>query len=242
MFNKIILSLSVIFLANLMACGDDSSSNATDSSDSKDSTITSSDSEETNSSESNSEEYNTEESSESNEDSGKSSSSNTPSADSGEKSSGSAPVAMISCDNLPEEGQKAFGTMGEKCTEFEKGSMAASALELRCEDHGGTLGTACPAKENKSNDNCIDKSQCDAIVRGDFSTWHFVRADAFGEPTTYTYSVDGSRLILDINGQKDENTYSFYDMTKEASQEMAFSAVKSTCKSGMEIEGANYCN
>ena len=123
MFNKIILSLSVIFLANLMACGDDSSSNATDSSDSKDSTITSSDSEETNSSESNSEEYNTEESSESNEDSGKSSSSNTPSADSGEKSSGSAPVAMISCDNLPEEGQKAFGTMGEKCTEFEKGSM-----------------------------------------------------------------------------------------------------------------------
>jgi hypothetical protein len=31
-------------------------------------------------------------------------------------------------------------------------------------------------------------------------------------------------------------------MTKEASQEMAFSAVKSTCKSGMEIEGANYCD
>jgi hypothetical protein len=166
--------------------------------------------------------------------------SNTESTDSGEKSSGSAPVAMISCDNLPEEGQKAFGTMGEKCTEFEKGSMAASALELRCEDHGGTLGTGCPAKE--SNGNCIDKSQCDAIVRGDFSTWHFVRADAFGEPTTYTYSVDGSKLILDIDGEVNENTYSFYDMTKEASQEMAFSAVKSTCKSGMEIEGANYCD
>ena len=93
-----------------------------------------------------------------------------------------------------------------------------------------------------SKGNCIDKSQCDAMVRGDVSTWHFVRADAFGEPTTYTYSVDGSKLILDIDGKVNENSYSFYDMTKEASQEMAFHAVRSTCEDGMEIEGANYCD
>ncbi len=157
------------------------------------------------------------------------------------ESSSSKATAMISCDNLPEEGQKAFGTMGEECTEFEKGSMAASALELRCEDHGGTLGTGCPAKENKGNDNCIDKTQCNNIVRGDVSTWHFTRADDFGKPRTYTYSVDGSKLILDIDGKVNENSYSFYDMTKEASQEMAFLAVRSTCEDGMEIEGANYC-
>ena len=161
------------------------------------------------------------------------------SADSKESSS-SKPVAMVSCDNLSEAGQKAFGTMGEKCTEFEKGTMAASALEMRCDEYG-TLGTGCPAKENKGNDNCIDKTQCDNIVRGDVSTWHFTRADAFGKPTTYTYSVDGSKLILNIDGQVYDDKYPLYDMTKEVSKEYAFSAVKSTCASGMEIEGANYC-
>lgn len=156
-FKKIFLSAAIVSMAGLVACGDDSSSNATDSSDSKDSTITSSNSEETDSSESKNEERT-------------------------------------------------------------------------------------PDDSSNSKGNCIDKSQCDAIVRGDFSTWHFVRADAFGEPTTYTYSVDGSKLILDIDGQKDESSYSFYDMTKEASKELAFNAVKSTCKSGMEVDGANYCD
>lgn len=67
----------------------------------------------------------------------------------------SAPKAMVSCDNISEEGQQRLGTMGEKCTEFEAGSMAASALELRCEDYGGTLGTGCPAK---SDDNVASSS------------------------------------------------------------------------------------
>jgi hypothetical protein len=64
-------------------------------------------------------------------------------------SSESGPKAMVSCDNISEEGQQRLGTMGEKCTEFEAGSMAASALELRCEDYGGTLGTGCPAKSEE---------------------------------------------------------------------------------------------
>lgn len=157
LFKKIFLSVALVFMSSLVACGDDSSSNAGDSSDSKDNTITSSNSEETNSSESKNEEYNTE-------------------------------------------------------------------------------------KTSETNDNCIDKSQCDAMVKSDISTWHFTRADAFGEPTTYTYSVDGSKLILDIDGKVNENSYSFYDMTKEAHQEMAFLAVRSTCEDGMEIEGANYCD
>ena len=161
--------------------------------------------------------------------------------------SSSSSAEMVSC-NLPHDVPEFAASAG--CIEFEKGTLEASSLSIRCEDHDGTLGTGCPAKEEDKKDdeqeetkgNCIDKSQCDAIVRGDVSTWHFTRADAFGEPSTYTYSVDGSKLILDIDGKVNENSYSFYDMTKEASQEMAFSAVKSTCKSGMEIEGANYCD
>ncbi len=198
-FKKIFLSVALISMAGFVACGDDSSSNATDSSDSKDN-----------------------------------------------NTSSSSSAEMVSCD-LPHDVPEFAASAG--CIEFEKGTLEASSLSIRCEDHDGTLGTGCPAKEEDKKDdeqeetkgNCIDKSQCDAIVRGDFSTWHFVRADAFGEPTTYTYSVDGSKLILDIDGKVNENSYSFYDMTKEASQEMAFLAVRSTCEDGMEIEGANYC-
>jgi hypothetical protein len=53
----------------------------------------------------------------------------------------------------------------------------------------------------------------------------------------YIYSVDGKTLVLttiDSEGNKkvDDSAYSFYDMTKESSQEMAFNAVKSTCVDG----------
>lgn len=99
----------------------------------------------------------------------------------------------------------------------------------------------CPAEENKGNDNCIDKSQCDAMVRGDVSTWHFTRADAFGEPSVYVYSVadNGTDLIVNIDGK--EKSYSMYNMSTEVGKEMAFSAAKATCNDGMEVEGANYC-
>ena len=200
LFKKIFLSVALIFMTSLVACGDDSSSNAGDSSDSKDN-----------------------------------------------NTSSSSSAEMVSCD-LPHDVPEFAASAG--CIEFEKGTLEATALSIRCEDHDGTLGTGCPAEKKKKDEenegsenhgNCIDKTQCDAIVRGDFSTWHFVRADAFGEPTTYTYSVDGSKLILDIDGKVDKDSYSLYDMTTEVGKEYAFSAVRSTCKSGMEIEGANYC-
>ena len=92
-----------------------------------------------------------------------------------------------------------------------------------------------------SKGNCIDKSQCDAMVKSDISTWHFTRADAFGEPSVYIYSVadNGTDLIINIDGK--EKSYSMYNMSKEIGVEMAFSAAKATCNDGMEIEGANYC-
>ena len=97
------------------------------------------------------------------------------------------------------------------------------------------------SSDSAENSNCIDKSQCDAMVKSDISTWHFIRADDFGRPSVYVYSVadNGTDLIINIDG--DEKSYSMYNMSKEIGVEMAFSAAKSTCNSGMEIEGANYC-
>ena len=199
-FKNFFLSAALASVAILVACDDDSPTNAGNPSDNKENTINSSN---------------------------------------GNTIASSNSVKMVSCDNLPEEGQQAFGTMGEKCTEFEKGTMAATALELRCEDRGGTLGTGCPAKENK--ENCIDKSQCKAMVKNDISTWHFTRADDFGEPLEYVYSIaeNGDDLIISIDGR--EKTYSFYHMSKETGVELAFNAAKATCEDGMAVEGANYC-
>lgn len=75
------------------------------------------------------------------------------STDSEETSSSSAATAKVSCDNINEAGQQAFGTMGATCTEVDAGTMAATALELRCEDYDGTLGTGCPAESQTPENN-----------------------------------------------------------------------------------------
>lgn len=161
--------------------------------------------------------------------------------------SSSSSAEMVSC-NLPHDVPEFAASAG--CIEFEKGTLEASSLSIRCEDHDGTLGTGCPAKEEDKKDdeqeetkgNCIDKSQCDAMVKSDISTWHFTRADAFGEPSVYIYSVadNGTDLIVSIDGK--EKSYSMYNMSKDIGVEMAFSAAKATCNDGMEVEGANYCD
>lgn len=86
-------------------------------------------------------------------------------------------------------------------------------------------------------ETCTEVAQCDGMVKIDVSTWRFTRKDAFGNDVEYIYSVDGSTLVLttiEEDGTKkvDRTSYSFYDMTKEVSQEMAFSAAKATCKDG----------
>ena len=86
-------------------------------------------------------------------------------------------------------------------------------------------------------EKCSVSGSCDKMDRDDVSTWHFVRKDNFGDNMEYIYTVDGETLILttiDKDGVRkvDETSYSFYDMTKEASRQMAFSAIKSTCVDG----------
>ena len=93
------------------------------------------------------------------------------------------------------------------------------------------------SSSSEVTEQCTEVFACDAIVKGDFSTWNFIRKDSFGDDMEYIYSVDGKTLVLttiDSEGNKkvDDSAYSFYDMTKESSQEMAFNAVKSTCVDG----------
>ena len=85
------------------------------------------------------------------------------------------------------------------------------------------------------NETCTEVGACDAMVKTDISTWHFVRKDNFGDDAEYTYTVDGKDLIVTIksaDGSTDSKTYSMYNMESEAGVEMAFNAAKSTCKNG----------
>ncbi|WP_290960103.1 hypothetical protein, partial [Fibrobacter sp.] len=85
------------------------------------------------------------------------------------------------------------------------------------------------------NETCTEVGACDAMVKTDISTWHFVRKDNFGDDAEYIYTVDGKDLAVTIknaDGTTDSKTYSMYNMESEAGVEMAFNAAKSTCKDG----------
>lgn len=110
-----------------------------------------------------------------------------------------------------------------------------------CSDSGSSANSDNEGNGGEKKKSCIDKTQCDAMVKEDVSTWHFTRADAFGEPSEYVYSVaeNGDDLIVSIDGK--EKSYSMYHMSTEVGVEMAFSAAKATCEDGMAVEGAKYC-
>lgn len=85
------------------------------------------------------------------------------------------------------------------------------------------------------NETCTEVGACDAMVKTDVSSWHFVRKDAFGDDAEYIYRADGRDLIVTIknaDGSIDSKTYSMYNMESEAGVEMAFNAAKSTCRDG----------
>ncbi len=84
-------------------------------------------------------------------------------------------------------------------------------------------------------ETCTEVGACDAMVKADISTWHFVRKDAFGDDAEYTYTADGKDLIITIknaDGSRNSKTYSMYNMESEVGVEMAFNAAKATCEDG----------
>ena len=90
--------------------------------------------------------------------------------------------------------------------------------------------------ETTVNETCTEVGACDAMVKTDISTWHFVRKDGFDRDMEYIYFVEGTQLMvktIDYKGVEDIDTLKVYsDMTNEISQEYAFNAAKSTCKNG----------
>jgi uncharacterized protein (TIGR02145 family) len=102
-----------------------------------------------------------------------------------------------------------------------------------------TVAKSSSSQQNGSgftvNETCTESGACDAMVKSDISTWHFVRKDDFGDNAEYTYKVDGRDLIVTIksaDGSTSSNTYTMYNMESEVGVEMAFNAAKSTCNSG----------
>ncbi len=96
--------------------------------------------------------------------------------------------------------------------------------------------TACDDSSTSPSAN-IDRTNvktCDEMVKGDVSTWHFIRKDAFGRDAEYIYKAEGRDLIITINDANgtDTKTYSMYNMESEAGVEMAYQAAKATCKDG----------
>jgi len=102
-----------------------------------------------------------------------------------------------------------------------------------------TVAKSSSSQQNGSgftvNETCTESGACDAMVKSDISTWHFVRKDDFGDDAEYTYKVDGRDLIVTIksaDGSTSSNTYTMYNMESEVGVEMAFKAASSTCKDG----------
>ena len=102
-----------------------------------------------------------------------------------------------------------------------------------------TVAKSSSSQQNGSgftvNETCTESGACDAMVKSDISTWHFVRKDDFGDDAEYTYKADGRDLIVTIksaDGSTSSNTYTMYNMESEVGVEMAFNAAKSTCNSG----------
>lgn len=84
-------------------------------------------------------------------------------------------------------------------------------------------------------ETCTEIGACDAMVKSDVDTWHFIRKDAFGDDAEYIYKADGRDLIVTIknaDGTTESKTYSMYNMESEVGVEMAYSAARSTCKDG----------
>ena len=69
------------------------------------------------------------------------------------------------------------------------------------EDNNAVINSS----SSEVTEQCTEVFACDAIVKGDFSTWNFIRKNSFGDDMQYIYSVDGKTLVLttiDSEGNK----------------------------------------
>ena len=116
-----------------------------------------------------------------------------------------------------------------------KDAKKSSSSSDKMEGSSSSRPTEIFEPELRVNETCSEKGACDAMLKTDVGTWHFVRKDAFGKDAEYTYKAEGRDLIVTIknaDGTTDSKTFSMYNMESEAGVEVAFNAAKSTCKDG----------
>lgn len=112
---------------------------------------------------------------------------------------------------------------------------ALSLVFVACDDGNSATQADEPSPSLETEGvakTCVELPACDAMVKSDVSTWHFVRKDAFGDDAEYIYKAEGRDLIVTIKGAdgSDTKTYSMYNMESEVGVEMAYQAAKATCK------------
>ena len=118
---------------------------------------------------------------------------------------------------------------GSSCNDKEEATSSSSAKS------SSSRPTEILEPEITVNETCTEMGACDAMVKTDVSTWHFVRKDNFDDDAEYIYTVNGRNLVVTIenaDGSTNSKTYSMYNMESEAGVEMAFNAAKSTCMDG----------
>lgn len=133
--------------------------------------------------------------------------------------------------------KKTDGSSDSKATDNDGSSIGDDATSSSSAMSSSSHPTEIIEPEITVNENCIEVDACDAMVKTDISTWHFVRKDNFGDNAEYTYTVDGKDLVVTIksaDGSTSSKTYSMYNMESEVGVEMAFNAAKATCKDGGE--------
>ena len=131
--------------------------------------------------------------------------------------------------------KKSDGSSDSKAADKDGSSSSDATTSSSSAKSSSSRPTEILEPEITVNETCTEVGACDAMVKTDISTWHFVRKDDFGDDAEYTYTVDGKDLIVTIksaDGSTDSKTYSMYNMESEAGVEMAFNAAKSTCKNG----------
>lgn len=131
--------------------------------------------------------------------------------------------------------KKSDGSSDSKTADKDGSSSSDATTSSSSAKSSSSRPTEILEPEITVNETCTEVGACDAMVKADISTWHFVRKDAFGDDAEYTYAADGKDLIITIknaDGSKNSKTYSMYNMESEVGMEMAFNAAKATCEDG----------
>ena len=131
--------------------------------------------------------------------------------------------------------KKSDGSSDSKAADKDGSSSSDATTSSSSAKSSSSRPTEILEPEITVNETCTEVGACDAMVKTDISTWHFVRKDAFGDDAEYTYAADGKDLIITIknaDGSKNSKTYSMYNMESEVGMEMAFNAAKATCEDG----------